>query len=110
MTENSIDLPFIPLKIPLKNNMASIKKRKRKKGTVYKAEVRLKGHKYMSKTFNTLLEAREWARQTEKSLRSNHVEVAPTMSERISLLAGEIENIKEEVHNIKNLVNKIIRC
>ncbi len=71
--------------------MAFIKKIKRKKGTVYKAEVRLKGHPYTSKTFKKLSKAREWSKHAEKRLRlSDHGEVVPTMSERISTLSDEI--------------------
>lgn len=50
--------------------MARIVKVKRKKGTVYKAEVRLKGHPYVSQTFDRLSEAQRWAEDTEAALRS----------------------------------------
>lgn len=50
--------------------MARISKLKRKKGTVYKAEVRLKGHPYLSQTFDRLSDAQRWAEDTETTLRS----------------------------------------
>jgi integrase len=49
--------------------MATVKTRKRKKGTVYCAEVRLKGHPELSQTFDRKSEAIRWAEDTEKALR-----------------------------------------
>ena len=50
--------------------MASITKRKRKKGFVYKAEIRLQGHPCLSQTFDRLSDAQRWAEDTEALLRS----------------------------------------
>ncbi|OGQ98001.1 MAG: hypothetical protein A2521_03420 [Deltaproteobacteria bacterium RIFOXYD12_FULL_57_12] len=50
--------------------MARIAKVKRKRGIAYKAEVRLKGHPYVSQTFDRLSDAQRWAEDTEKALRS----------------------------------------
>ena len=50
--------------------MATVKTRKRKKGTVYCAEVRLKGHPELSQTFDRKSEAIRWAEDTEKALRN----------------------------------------
>lgn len=50
--------------------MARITKRKRKKGTVYKAEIRLKDHPYISQTFDRLSEAQRWVEDTEAAIRS----------------------------------------
>jgi len=61
LTENSNDLPFILPGIPPKNDMAYIKTIKRKKGTTYKAEVRIKGHSPLSQTFDRLSDAQRWA-------------------------------------------------
>lgn len=57
--------------------MARITKRKRKKGTVYKAEIRLKDHPYISQTFDRLSEAQRWVEDTEAAIRSGGYVVAP---------------------------------
>ena len=51
--------------------MATITKRKRKKGIVYCAEVRVKGHPSLSQTFDRQSEALRWAEDTEEALRNN---------------------------------------
>ncbi len=50
--------------------MATVKARKRKKGTVYCAEVRVKGHPRLSQTFDRMSDAMRWAEDTEKALRN----------------------------------------
>ena len=50
--------------------MARIIPVKRKKGIVYKAEIRLKGHPYLCQTFDRLSDAQRWAEDTEATLRS----------------------------------------
>jgi integrase len=50
--------------------MATVKARKRKKGTVYCAEVRLKGQPRLSQTFDRKSEAVRWAEETEVALRN----------------------------------------
>jgi len=50
--------------------MATVKARKRNKGTVYRAEVRVKGHPRLSQTFDRQSEAMRWAEDTEKALRN----------------------------------------
>ncbi len=50
--------------------MATVKTRKRKKGTVYCAEVRLKGHPRLSQTFDRKSEAVRWAEEAEIALRN----------------------------------------
>jgi len=78
--------------------MGHIKKIKRKKGTVYRAEVRRRGHQYTSKTFSKLTEAREWSKRMEKMLKllSNS-----SSDKRVSLLEDEIEQLKKEIKRIK---------
>lgn len=49
--------------------MATVKARKRNKGTVYRAEVRVKGHPRLSQTFDRMSDAMRWAEDTEKALR-----------------------------------------
>lgn len=50
--------------------MAYIRTIKRKKGTIYKVEVRIKGHDPLCQTFDRLSEAQRWVEDTEKTLRS----------------------------------------
>ena len=50
--------------------MASIKERKRKSGSVYLAEIRLRGHLPVSKTFRRKNEAKRWASQAEAEILS----------------------------------------
>ena len=50
--------------------MARVSTIKRKKGTVFKAEVRLAGHPYLCRTFSRKSEAQKWAEDTEAKLRA----------------------------------------
>ena len=50
--------------------MARISTLKRKKGIVYKVEIRLKGHPYLCQTSDRLSDAQRWAEDTEGILRS----------------------------------------
>ncbi len=50
--------------------MATVTTRKRQKGTVYCAEVRLKGHPPLSQTFDRKSEAVRWAEEIEIALRN----------------------------------------
>ena len=60
--------------------MAYIRTVKRKKGTIYKAEIRLQGHTPLYQTFDRLSDAQRWVEDTEKTLRSGGYvgETAPT--------------------------------
>ena len=49
--------------------MATVRTLKRKKGTVYRAEVRVKGHPRLSQTFDLQSAAMRWGEDTEKALR-----------------------------------------
>lgn len=49
---------------------ATVKARKRNKGTVYRAEVRVKGHPRLSQTFDRQSEAMRWAEDTENAFRN----------------------------------------
>jgi len=49
--------------------MATIQKRERKTGTVYRVMVRIKGFPPQQKTFRRLTDARMWSQQTEASIR-----------------------------------------
>ncbi len=90
--------------------MASFKKIKRKRGVVYKAEVRLRGHQYTSKTFPKLSEARNWAKETERMMRlSEDANVAITMLDHFATLSDEVEELKREVHQLQEVVNSIER-
>ncbi len=50
--------------------MAYIRTVKRKKGTIYKAEVRIQGYPSLYQTFDRLSDAQRWAEDTETTLRS----------------------------------------
>jgi len=50
--------------------MARISTLKRKKGVVYKAEIRLISHPYISQTFDRRSDAQRWAEDTEATLRA----------------------------------------
>ncbi len=52
-------------------NSGTVKSRKRKKGTIYCAEIRIKGHPSLSQTFERKSEAHRWAEETEAALRNN---------------------------------------
>ncbi len=51
--------------------MATVRTVKRKKGTVYRAEVRIKGYPRLSQTFDRQSEAMRWAEETEAALRTD---------------------------------------
>jgi len=51
--------------------MATVRTVKRKKGIVYRAEVRIKGHPRLSQTFDRQSEAMRWAEETEAALRTD---------------------------------------
>jgi len=51
--------------------MATVRTVKRKKGVVYRAEIRVKGHPRLSKSFDRKSEAHVWAEDTEEALRNN---------------------------------------
>ena len=68
--------------------MASIKKRQRKKGFVYLAEIRLKGFPPISKTFRRRTEANYWVVQMEADLLAGRISKAslaksPTLNDAI---------------------------
>lgn len=50
--------------------MATIRRRERKKGTVWQVQVRLAGHEHVSKTFESREEAVSWARRMEGQIES----------------------------------------
>jgi hypothetical protein len=50
--------------------MAYIRSVKRKKGTIYKVEVRIQDHPPFYQTFDRLSDAQRWAEDTEELLRS----------------------------------------
>ncbi len=51
--------------------MATVRIVRRKKGIVYRAEVRIKGHPSLSQTFDRQSEAMKWAEEAEAALRTN---------------------------------------
>lgn len=79
--------------------MAYIKKIKRKKGTVYKAEVRLRGHQYTSKTFFNLKDARAWSKRTEMMLKlEGYKKEDLSIIDQLSALTNEVEQLKKAIH------------
>lgn len=50
--------------------MAYIRTAKRKKGTIYKAEIRIQGYRPLYHTFDRLSDPQRWAEDTEVTLRS----------------------------------------
>lgn len=71
--------------------MATIERRERKSGTVYLADVRIRGFPRQKKTFKRLTDARIWAQQTEAAIRS-----------------GEFQNVLKTARN-KTLQDVITR-
>ena len=87
--------------------MAHIKKIKRKKGTVYKAEVRLRGRQYTSRTFRKLSDARNWAMSTEKMIRFSADSYEDLSKEHsLSALTEEVEKLKKEIGQLKEDLRK----
>jgi integrase len=63
--------------------MATIRLRKGPRGVTYHAQVRLSGHRPVTKSFETKTAAKEWARETEEKLSKG--ELADSESERRTL-------------------------
>ena len=80
-------------------NMASITKRKRKKGFVYKAEIRLQGHPCLSQTFDQLSDAQRWTEDTESILRSGG-HVSGKLPDDMTF-AKALDRYEVEVSNLK---------
>lgn len=76
--------------------MATIERRERKTGTVYLADVRIRGYPRQKKTFKRLTDAKIWAQQTEAAIRTgefkNVVKTAKTKT-----LQDVIDRYKEDV-------------
>lgn len=76
--------------------MATIEKRERASGTVYMADVRIKGFPRQKKTFKRLTDAKMWAQQTEAAIRKgefkNVIKTANTKT-----LQDVIDRYRDEV-------------
>jgi len=76
--------------------MATIEKRERSFGTVYMADVRIKGFPRQKKTFKRLTDAKMWAQQTEAAIRKgefkNAIKTANTKA-----LQDVIDRYRDEV-------------
>jgi len=76
--------------------MATIEKRERSSGTVYMADVRIKGFPRQKKTFKRLTDAKMWAQQTEAAIRKgefkNVIKTANTKA-----LQDVIDRYRDEV-------------
>lgn len=69
--------------------MASIQKRKTKRGTKYRVQVRRTGHRSISKVFNTKKEADAWARLMDGN--SDHIDAYPDAEARRRRVADAID-------------------
>ena len=94
--------------------MATVKARKRKKGTVYCAEVRLKGQPRLSQTFDRKSEAVRWAEETEVALRNgsyvaNELPSAMRFEDALAKYLAEVSGQKapsthrREIHQSRSL-------
>lgn len=82
--------------------MASIKKIKRKKGTVYKAEMRLTGCEYASKTFDSRAEAQVWAKRTEIRLKLSRLSDSDSKAEeRLWVMERDVDQMKKEIDKLR---------
>ena len=85
--------------------MASIKERKRKSGSVFLAEIRLRGFPSISKTFKRHQEAKHWAIQTEAALISGSL--SPSIFLKKKTLSDAIERYLK--HPLKGEEDKVAR-
>ena len=85
--------------------MASIKERKRKSGSVFLAEIRLRGFPSISKTFKRHQEAKHWAIQTEAALISGSL--SPSIFLKEKTLSDAIERYLK--HPLKGEEDKVAR-
>ena len=86
--------------------MATVTKRKRKKGFVYKAEIRMKGFPCLSQTFDRLSEAQRWAEDTESLLRSGGQITDNDVPEELTFVDA-LDRYELEVSNRKRPNTKI---
>jgi len=76
--------------------MGTIQKRKRARGTVYRAQVRIKGLPPQQKTFTRLTDARMWVQQTEAAIRRGEFKNV-VASANSTTLADVIARYRREV-------------
>ena len=82
--------------------MASIKKIKRKKGTVYKAEVRLTGCEYFSRTFISRAEAQAWAKRMELQLKLSRLSDSDAEAEeRLWAMERDVDQLKKDIGKLR---------
>ena len=88
--------------------MGCIRERKTKRGKVFDAEVKRKGHKPVQKTFDRKTDARQWIADTEADLRSGRYQ--PQVEAAKHTVAEAIERyIREELPNKQKAAVFIIR-
>ena len=81
--------------------MATFTKKRNSKGQLkYKAEIRIKGAKYCSKTLDRLSDVKQWAQQHEEMLRRQAAGLKPT--ERHTVAEAIDRYRQEHLPNIKN--------
>ena len=76
--------------------MATIEKRERKKGTVYRAVVRVNGFPIQRRSFKRLTDARRWAHKTEEDIKSGQFENVVSTA-RGTTVKDVIERYRAEV-------------
>lgn len=76
--------------------MATIEKRERKKGTVFKAVVRIHGFPIQRKSFKRLTDAKMWVQQTEASIRKGEFQNIIKKASKITL-QDVIDRYRKEV-------------
>lgn len=76
--------------------MATIQKRERKNGTVYRVLVRVQGYPEQQKTFKRLTDAKTWAAKTESDIKSGQFQPVMAMSQR-KTFADVLDRYEREV-------------
>jgi integrase len=76
--------------------MATIQKRKRANGTVYRVMVRIKGFPEQQKTFSRLTDAKMWAQQTEAAIRKGEFKNVIRAANK-NTVQGVIGRYREEI-------------
>lgn len=85
--------------------MATIKKRSNKRFT---AEIRKAGQ-YLSKTFDTRVQAMAWAAETEQALEPDGLVKGKTLGDLLSRYRDDITPKKKSKRNESNRINRILR-
>ncbi len=92
--------------------MATISKRERKSGSVYLADVRIRGYPRQKKTFKRLTDAKIWAQQTEAAIRSgefkNVGKTAKTKTLRDVIHRYQVDVLPHKAPSTQEMESRII--